>query len=394
MFLQYAVPGAIQPFFTLRLQELGFDSMQMSIAAGTQAMAAVIAPLLAGQVADRWFAAERCVGVLAVLAAGILWLLAALTSPIAVIATMLAFWLVMVPSLTLGTALSFAHLEHGEKHFGRVRLWGTIGWASPGWLLGYWFSNPAWLTPLTVWLRPGGPQSELADIFRLSSGLAVVLAGYTLTLPNTPPTGSAQPGKRLAVLEAARLLIDPGFGVYFVCFLGICVTLPFLMFLTPLLLRDLGLPRPWVGPAMTIAQAAEVLSLALLPMLLLRFGLRNTMLLGLLAWVASLCVLTAGQPLELVIASLSGYGVCICCFLVSGQVFVNSRARGEIRVSAQALLTFTSGIGLLAGNLLIGWLRDAAGGRFAPVFGVAAVTVVVLTLLFYAAFPDDEPSKR
>jgi MFS family permease len=393
LFLQFAVPGSILPFFTLRLQELGFSPIEMSVACATQAIAAIVAPLLAGQIADRWFPAERCVTVLTILAAGLLWTLSTLTSPLMLIVTMQAFWLVQVPSLTLGTVLAFAHQERGDEHFGRIRLWGTVGWAAPSWLLGYWFSNPEWLKGLLAWLRPDRPASELADVFRLSAAVAVVLVLYTLTLPHTPPQQTAA-GKRWAFVEAFKLVqTDRGFAVYFICFLGICVTLPFMLVLTPLLLADRGLPKPWIGPAMTISQSTEVFSLALLPMMLLRLGLRGTMLVGLMFWALTLGILTAGEPTGAVVASLGGYGVCICCFLVSGQVFVNSRARGGIRASAQALITFTSGIGLLAGNLLIGWLRQATGERFPAVFGVAVVAVVVLTLLFFAAFPDLEDDK-
>jgi MFS family permease len=134
MFLQYAPQGAFVPLFSLRLQELGFTHVEIGWACATQALAALVAPLVAGQVADRWFPAQRCLAVCAVLAGLILWLLAGLTSWPAVFAASLAFWLVMGPVNTLGTALSFAHLVDPARDFGGVRLWGTIGWATaPGW---------------------------------------------------------------------------------------------------------------------------------------------------------------------------------------------------------------------------------------------------------------------
>src|ERR1700719_2036934 len=124
MFLQYAPHGAFVPLFSLRLQELGFSPVEIGWACATQALAALIAPLVAGQVADRWFPAQRCLAVCAVLAGMILWLLTALTSWPAVFAASLAFWLVMGPANTLGTALSFAHLADPARDFGGVRLWG------------------------------------------------------------------------------------------------------------------------------------------------------------------------------------------------------------------------------------------------------------------------------
>jgi len=110
------------------------------------------------------------------------------------------------------------------------------------------------------------------------------------------------------------------------------------------------------------------------------------MLAGVLAWLALLATMAVGRPLGLVIACLSFNGVFICCYLVAGQVFVNSAASGDIRASAQALLTVTNGLGMLVGNLLAGWVRGKAGGAFGPTFGVALAIALVPLLVFVAGF--------
>ena len=120
--------------------------------------------------------------------------------------------------------------------------------------------------------------------------------------------------------------------------MGVCISLPFTTQVTPLLLADLGIPRPWLSPTLTLGQSTEIVSLALLPMLLLRLGVRRTMLLGLAAWALLLSLLTLGEPVWLVVTSLSLNGLCICCFIVAGQVFANGRAAADVRVSVQALL--------------------------------------------------------
>src|ERR1051325_4290382 len=105
MFLQYAVPGAWVPVFTLHLTELSFTHVQISWACAASALATLVGPIVAGQVADRWLAAQHCVAGCALLAGGLLWLLAELTDPAAVFWVALAFWLVMVPASTLGIAI-------------------------------------------------------------------------------------------------------------------------------------------------------------------------------------------------------------------------------------------------------------------------------------------------
>jgi hypothetical protein len=207
------------------------------------------------------------------------------------------------------------------------------------------------------------------------------------------------------------------------------VTIPFSSQVTPLLLQHLGMPLPWLTRSLTIAQSTEILALGLLPMLLLRLGTRGTMRLGLAAWTLALILLMVGQPLGLVLGSLTLNGLCICCYLVAGQVFINRQATGDIRASAQGLFSFINGIGLLSGNLLVGVvralvnyppevvvIRDGAEGvqayfnglgqapvilvagigqamaseNFAPTFAVAAGIGLILTGVFLFGFADDE----
>ena len=61
MFLQYAAPGAVVPLFSVWLEQLRFAPMAVSWVFATSAMASLVAPLLAGQIADRWVPVERCI---------------------------------------------------------------------------------------------------------------------------------------------------------------------------------------------------------------------------------------------------------------------------------------------------------------------------------------------
>jgi MFS family permease len=156
---------------------------------------------------------------------------------------------------------------------------------------------------------------------------------------------------------------------------------------TQLLLKRLGVSPPWVSPAQTLGQITEVLTLALLPVLLLRLGTRGTMLLGLLVQTGSFALLTLGAPLGLVLLALGGWGIMVCGYLGAGQVFVNGLAQGDIRASAQGLLAFTNAIGLLIGNLLAGWVRGQAGGELMPMFALAMVIAAGLVAAFAFGFP-------
>jgi predicted MFS family arabinose efflux permease len=382
MFLQWGVPAALVPLYSVHLETLGFSEMQTASCCAAQAVAVVFASLVAGQVADRWLPAEKALAVCAALAGLDLWLLAELDRPLPVFLATLAFWLVTGPMLLLGTTISFSHLSDPHRHFGPVRLWGTVGWMVIGWVTGAGLE-------LLRRLRGGPPEPDLADAMRIGGVLAWLVAGYALTLPHTPPThvpGRSAWSRLVAPLGALRLLRLGDFATYAACLLGLMVTFPFTTQSTPLLLRQLGISPSWLMPTLTLAQTTEVLALAILPMLLLRLGLRGTMVLGMCCWAAAMGVLALGQPLGLVVASLGFNGFYVAGFLIAGQVYINGLAEGDLRASVQGLFGFVNGLGLLAGNLLAGWLRRWAGGELPLTFAVGAAITTSLLLVFLLGF--------
>jgi MFS family permease len=385
MFLQYAVCGAWVPLFSLILQKLDFTPTEIAWACATAALGALLAPLPWGQIADRWVPAQHCISFCALVAGVLLWVLSELTTPWPVFLTTLGFWFFMVPVISLGTSLTFRHLQHPEREFGPVRMWGTIGWVGANWFLTFWFA---------AFLSGDG---SLADAFRLGGSLAFVLTLYAWTLPHTPPStrrmelaAARRSGWLWSALEAPllamRLFRQRAFLIYCVCLMGLYITMPFSGQLTPLLLEALGVATPWLPATLTIAQSLEITTLGLLPIILLRLEIKGTLLLGMLAWAGALTVLTVGQPLGLVIPSLGLHGIYITCFLVAGQVFVNRRAQQDIRASAQALLQFLNGVGMLFGNLLVGAIRALAPDRFMPSFAVAAALAGTLVVVFVVGF--------
>src|SRR5262249_35101474 len=259
---------------------------------------------IAGQIADRWLAAERCLTVCSFVAAGLLWLVGSLTSPQAGFAVNLLFWFVMAPSMTLSAGTCFAHPPDPRHEFARVRMWGTVGWVLPGWLLAFWMG----MEPMVRTLAPDGPVPHLADAFKLAAVLAVIFGFYTLTLPHTPPQRAAD---LAAPLAALRLLRGRAFFIYCLCPFGICPALPFFWQVTLRLLESLGVPEAWIALLWTLALASEVAALFVLPAALRRLGVRGTMRLGLAAAVVTLAGLALGRPLPLVLGALALYGLCV-----------------------------------------------------------------------------------
>jgi predicted MFS family arabinose efflux permease len=382
MFFLYAVPGAWMPLLSLRCEEeLHFGPLQTACAFASWAIGCLVASLIAGQIADRWLSLERCLALGSIIVGTLLFAQAEATTPLWVCVFAVGQCLFMAPMVTLGATLCLAHLDDPEQ-FGRVRLWGTVGWVLPGLLLGLWLREPGWLVPLLHWLGRNG--NTVADSQRLAGLLAFALGIYSWTLPHTPPLRRA--GSWLAPLESVYLLRQRPFAVFCVCSLLLNISVPFSTQQAALLLRHLGLDREWVGPALTIAQWSEVAVLWLLPLISLRLGTRATLLTGLVVWAAGQCLLALGNPLWLMAASLAANGFMIGCFWVRGQVFIAHEAGAEIRSSAQGLVAMLNGAGLLLGHFLVGWVRQLAGSDFTVPFAVSATLALATALLFAAGF--------
>ena len=379
MFLQFALPGAMLPLYSMRLKELGFTPMELAICCATHGVGALLAPLGA-QLADRYFAAEKCVAVFSLLSSLFLIGLAYAESLYLVCILTLFFWLLAVPMMVLCSTICFIHLKDPEREFGIVRLSGTIGWMLPGWIL---------LALISIFPN-NNLEGQASEQCIIGSIFGFLVAVYALTLPTTPPSPSKV--DKFAPLGALKLLRGWPFATYCLCTLGVCITMPFTTQATPLLLEYLGIVQPWLSPTLTISQFSEVLSLFLLPMFLLRFGLRGSMIFGLICWTIALYILSIGEPVALVVPSLALNGLSVTCFLVTGQVYVNMQAKGDLKASVQSLLTFVQGIGLVLGHIMVGLLRSSSQNasnmreELVLAFQVAAVINGLLCLIFYCCF--------
>ena len=396
IFLGFTILGAWFPLLSQHLGNLGFTPEQTAWALATNALAALIAPLIWGQIADRWLATERCISLCALASCLGLWLLAGLSEAWPIVLLLMAIWMFLIPVLGLISAFIFRQLEHPERDFGKIRVWGTLGWVGAAWGL------TAWLALARRWSGAAeDAPTDYSDSLRVGALAALVLAFYALTLPHTPPRPRAAGSTRgrswlLLLLDAPitalRLFRDRSFVVYVACMFAAYVTMPFTIQLNPLLLTRIGIDPRMLPTCMTVAQSMEIVMLVLLPMLLVRLGMKTTMAMGALAWTFGLSLLSLGAPTWLVFVALGSHGIFIAGFFVAGQVFVNRQATHDFRASAQGLLLLIAGVSQLLGHLLVGWIRAASDDNFALAYGIAAGVSVVLLAVFLVGFAPAPPA--
>ncbi|MCI0353533.1 MAG: M48 family metalloprotease, partial [Acidobacteria bacterium] len=134
MFLEYLIWGSWLPLLALYLGDvLGFTGAQIGWIFATQAIASIAGLILGGQLADRILAAEKLLALLQFIGGITMLLLARQTSFGPFFALMLVYQLAYIPTLSLTNSVCFYNVTDAQRDFGRLRLWGTIGWIAASW---------------------------------------------------------------------------------------------------------------------------------------------------------------------------------------------------------------------------------------------------------------------
>jgi MFS family permease len=386
MALMYAVQGSWWPLFAVHLQDLGISGRALGWIFATYAIGCCAAPLCAGQVADRIVPTQKLLSIIYGLGTGFLVLLAAGTTLQSerLFVLLFVYWLMTAPAYALANSLAFRNLARPREQFGAIRLCGTIGWMSVGWLV----------SALLAWNGSSRIGQGTYEAFWVATALSALLAVYCYRLPSTPPLATGKLGG-LALREGLDLVRRPPVAVFLVTAFGVSLSTPFVYQTVPAYLQTLGMPRTWIATAMSLGQVPEIISLAALPWLMKRFGLRTTMAIGIGAWIAYYLILCARPPLAVALVALPLNGVAIACFMVAGQIFLDGQAPAHRRASVQALhVVVTSGIGCLVGNVLAGELVSRAGGISATIFLVPCLLNGVLLVAFLLGFQRGARTKE
>jgi nucleoside transporter len=307
---------------------------------GSAPIAAIIAPLFLGLVADRFFASERVMGLL-LLVGGVLMgfapKYAAAGDGNTLVWLFIGHMLCYMPTLGLSNTITFTNIED-QNQFPRIRVWGTIGWIVAGLIVGF-----------LGW-------SASFNIFYLAAGCSILLGVYCFTLPHTPPPAKGKPLnlRTLFMLDAFGMMAHLPFAVFIICSGLICIPLAYYYGLTSNLLGQVGFEAP--ASTMTLGQMSEIVFMILIPFFFRRLGVKWMILVGMAAWVIRYLLFAFGAPDQVVwmiLLAVLLHGVCYDFFFVTGFMYTDRRAPAEIRGQAQGLLVFvTQGLGMYFGYML------------------------------------------
>lgn len=383
MFLQYFIWGAwFVTLGTYLSSTLQLTGVQVGAAYGAMAIGAIVAPFFVGMIADRFFATQKILALLHLVGAAVLFWASNETGFGTLYPLLIVYAVCYAPTLSLTNSLAFDNLTEQAREFPLVRVLGTIGWIVASVVVGQ-LGLEATAVPMQI-----------------AAGASVALGLFSFVLPHTPPHAAGKPlnVRDILGLDALALMKDRSFATFVAGSFLLCIPLQFYYTWTNPFLNEIGLAAP--ASKMALGQMSEILFMLALPALLLRFGSKIILLLGMAAWGARYLLFAHGNTgghLWMLYVGILLHGICYDFFFVTGQIYVDQRAGLKVRAAAQGFLTLiTQGVGYFIGSIASGWVVQQytlpAGGHdwtviwLRPAVGAAAI-LIVFALLFRG---DDE----
>lgn len=367
------------------LSSLGVDANDIGKAYGTQALGAIAAPFIIGAIADRYFSAQKILGILHLAGGVLMYLMSTEENFSRFYPLLLGYMILFMPTLGLINAITFRQINNPEKEFSYFRVWGTIGWIVAGLIVG----KLAW------------EGKELSNTFRYAGFISFGLGLFSFMLPNTPPPKKGQQVSfgEIVGIDSIKLLKNRNYLVFFLASTLICIPLAFYYQNAENFSKGVLKVKNAAG-YMIIGQIAETVFMFLMPWFFARFNVKKMLLFGMAAWAIRYMLFGfAGTMGWMVVAGIALHGICYDFFFVTGQIYTDKVAGEKIRSAAQGMITLaTYGLGMLVGFWIAGLIAEKYTVneviQWQNVWLIPAGIAVVIAFLFLLLFKDDKKASR
>ncbi|KQS31474.1 MFS transporter [Dyadobacter sp. Leaf189] len=379
MFLLYFIWGSwYGQMSKYMFTALNATGAQVGNAYAAFSIAQIIAPFFVGMIADRYFAAQKVLGVLSLAGAVLLYFLTGVTNADNFFGIILLYCISFAPMMSLTTSIAMQQVTNSEKDFPAIRVMGTVSWIVVSNIIGFY----------------GFGDSVM--IFKISMVASALLGIYSFFLPDTPPKPSVKSSfSDIMGLDAFKLFKDRSFAIFFISSLLICIPLSFYYAMANPSLTDSGMTN--VENKMSLGQASEVVFMLLIPLAFSRLGVKWMLVVGLIAWIVRFIGFGYGDANSewLLYLAIILHGVCYDFFFVTGQIYTDSKAGEKYRSSAQGLISIaTYGIGMGIGSWLAGLVADMytveGVKNWTSIWMVPAAIAAVVLVLFVLFFKDNK----
>jgi nucleoside transporter len=344
MFLEYFIWGAwYVTMGTYMGEQLKSSGVQVGAAYSALAIATMISPFFVGLIADRFFAAQKLMGVLHLAGAVLLFLATKITGNTAFYWVILLYSLLYMPTIALSNSVAFGQMNDPGKQFPWIRVFGTLGWIVAGLLIGYMAIE------------------KTATTFLIAAGVSALLGLVSFALPNTPPKAKTGVSASSALgTEAFVLFKDKPYLIFFIAAIFVCVPLSFYYGFANPFLNEIGMNN--AAGKMILGQVSEAVFILAIPFLFNSIGVKKMLLMGMVAWILRYIFFAYGDTganTWMLFAGIIMHGVCYDFFFVTGYMYTEKKAGEKIKNAAQGLFTFaTYGVGMFIGTWFSGFIVD------------------------------------
>jgi MFS transporter, PPP family, 3-phenylpropionic acid transporter len=350
--------ASLTPFLVLYYEKRGLSGSQIGLLAAISPLVSLVAGPLWSGFAD---ATRRHKSIFMFTMAGVVVtsLLIYNASSLAwLIPTVILFAFLAAPIMPLMDSSTMSLLEGRKDQYGKIRVWGTLGWAIGA--------------PLTGWLveRSGVQWSFYAYAFLM---IVSLLIGSRIPIGHTQISAPFRDGMRRLFSNRRWMFFLLVIFISGIANAGISTYLFLYM-------DGLGAGRGMMGLALTISTVSEVPVMFFADRLLRRFNARGLILIALSIYIVRLLLNSlVGFPLLILVIQLL-HGFTTPTLWVAGVSYVSEIAPPGTGATAQALFVgVLNGLGAAAGALIGGILFQSVG----PVvmFRVFALILLVALLL-------------
>ncbi|MDP6636942.1 MAG: MFS transporter [Phycisphaerae bacterium] len=389
MFLQFMLFAVFWVQLPIYLDAIGVAGMQKWLIQASMGIGCLMSPIV-GMIADRHFASQKVLFALNALSAVLLLVASYTSAPLLLFAVVLIFMLIYMPTWGLTNAIAMTHAP-AEK-LPQIRVFGSIGWFASR-----FFTDGA----IHIFKMDGIDGTVAPNIPLVIGGIVCAIGALVaLTIPNTPPPAKGKPASIVDALglRAAGLMKDMNFA--FFIFASILVMFPFALYWSHF--GSFLSAKGFGDVATSLAnwgQFAEMFLMLLVPIAILKFGIKWTMALGMLALTVRFGAFSIaeayGGDIWIYIGILV-HGLIFGFFFVGGQIYVDKKAPEEIRGQAQGFIFLTTfGVGLVAGTLAYGKIIEVYGwaGAMQSAGVISAIGLVLFALIFKNEFGGKEEAQ-
>ena len=363
-FFYFAFVGAMSPYWGPYLKSLGFNALDIGALMSLLAVTRIFAPNIWGWMADRSGKRVAIVQMAALASlfcfAGVFWG-QSFWWMFAVMTGMSFFW---SASLPLVEATTFSHLAERADSYGRIRLWGSLGFIASVVGVGYVLD----FTPITrlPWM-----------VFAMLAGVALFArfipeAELPTHVHDQVSIWDLMRNPQIRVLIAACFLMSAAHGPYYSFY--------------SIYLGEYGYSKSQIGWLWALGVICEIGIFLTAPRLFKRFAVERVLMASFAIGVLRFLLIAWGIrfPAVIILAQVL-HAATFGAYHAAAVALINRFFRGRHQAKGQGIYNSISfGAGGALGSLYAGlaWDRLGASGTFTIAAGCAVLGLILLLWKF------------